>query len=57
MFTDLSCVFCFIFIDEIHQEEPERENGKRGKILRKIMHYDNRVVVGKTDSLATIFGE
>lgn len=49
MFTDLSCVFCFIFIDEIHQEEPERENGKRGKILRKIMHYNNRVVVGKTD--------
>ena len=30
MFTDLSCVFCFIFVYEIHQEEPEREKGNMG---------------------------
>lgn len=30
MFTDLSCVFCFIFVYEIHQEEPERQKGNMG---------------------------
>lgn len=36
LFTDLSCVFCFIFVYEIHQEEPERQ---KGNMVRKyIIH-------------------
>lgn len=39
MFTNLSCVFCFILIYEIHEEEPESINRHRGK-LQKI-HTNN----------------
>lgn len=43
--TDLSCVFCFIFIDEIHQEEPGHRN----------MTYDTSCYVMKLNIFCNSF--